>query len=74
MKRLLYVPVIHTSADLGSISMAVTKRGIDDLGQEVWDEHQKTVEGFWQAILDYFDTQDVSGVKIYQDGMVAEDE
>ncbi|MFH1504064.1 MAG: hypothetical protein ABIH08_01560, partial [Candidatus Omnitrophota bacterium] len=47
---------------------------IDDLGQEVWDEHQKTVEGFWQAILDYFDTQDVSGVKIYQDGMVAEDE
>ncbi|MEK6690124.1 MAG: hypothetical protein AABY78_02340 [Nitrospirota bacterium] len=74
MRTLLYVPIIHTSADLGSIAKEVTKRGIADLGEEVWEGHIKTIEGFWNAISDYFDSIDVSGMKIYQDGMVAEGE
>lgn len=74
MRTLIYVPVIHTSADLGSLAKDVTKRGIADLGEDVWKEHQKTVEGFWDAVSDYFDSIDVSGMKIYQDGMVAEGE
>ena len=74
MRTLIYVPVIHTSADLGSLAGDVTKRGIADLGEDVWKEHQRTVEGFWDAISHYFDSIDVSGMKIYQDGMVAEGE
>lgn len=74
MRTLIYVPVIHTSADLGSLAGEVTKRGIADLGEDVWKEHQKIVEGFWDVISDYFDSVDVTGVKIYQDGMVAEGE
>ena len=74
MRTLLYVPIIHTSADLGSIAKDVTKRGIADLGEEIWQEHRETVDGFWQAISRYFDSLDVSGMKIYQDGMVAEGE
>ncbi len=92
MRTLLYVPIIHTSADLGSLAGDVTKRGIADLGEDVWKEHQRTVEGLWDVIADYFDSIDVSGmnpalpkenridyprkggVKIYQDGMVAEGE
>jgi len=74
MKRLIYVPIIHTSADLGSLAKAVTKRGIADLGQEFWEEHRKTVDKFWEAISNYFDSINVSGMKIYQDGMVAEAE
>ncbi|MBI5025128.1 MAG: hypothetical protein HZC12_00045 [Nitrospirae bacterium] len=70
MRTLLYVPVIHTSADLGSIAKEITKRGIADLGEEVWEEHKSTVEGFWDAISHYFESVDVSGMKIYQDGMV----
>jgi len=72
MRTLIYVPVIHSSADLGSIAKEVTKRGIADLGQELWEKHRRTVEGFWKAISDYFDSIDVEGVKIYQDGMVAD--
>jgi uncharacterized protein YqiB (DUF1249 family) len=56
------------------LAKAVAKRGIRDLGQELWDKHRRTVEGFWDIILDYFDSMDVRGMKIYQDGMVAEDE
>lgn len=74
MITLIYIPIIHTSADLGSLAKDVDKRGMADLGGEIWKEHIKTVEGFWDAISHYFDFIDVSGVKIYQDGMVAEGE
>jgi pheromone shutdown protein TraB len=74
MRTLVYVPVIHSSADLGSIAKEVAKRGVADLGQDLWEKHRRTVEGFWSVVSDYFDSMDVKGVKIYQDGMVADDE
>ena len=74
MKTLIYVPIIHTSDDLGSLAKAVARRGIADLGEDLWEEHRKTVDGFWNTISHYFDSIDVSGIKIYQDGMVAEGE
>jgi hypothetical protein len=74
MRTLIYVPVIHTSADLGSLAKDVTKRGIADLGEDVWEKHKAVVEKFWDVISDYFDSIDASGMKIYQDGMVADGE
>ncbi len=74
MRTLIYVPIIHTSADLGSLAKDVTKRGVADLGTEAWREHQKTVDGFWYALSLYFNYVDELGLKIYQDGMVAEGE
>lgn len=74
MRTLIYVPVIHTSADLGSLAGDVTKRGIADLGEDIWEKHKAAVEKFWDVISDYFDSIDVSGMKIYQDGMVADGE
>lgn len=75
MRTLIYVPVIHTSADLGSLAKDVTKRGVADLGTEAWREHQKTVDGFWYALSLYFNYGvDEWRLKVYQDGMVAEGE
>lgn len=74
MRTLIYVPIIHTSADLGSIAEDVAKRGLSGLGQKLWEKHRSTVEGFWNVVSNYFDSMDVSGVKIYQDGMVADAE
>lgn len=74
MRTLIYVPVIHTSADLGSLAGDVTKRGIADLGEDVWEKHKAAVEKFWDIISDYFDSIDVSWTKVYQDGMVADGE
>lgn len=71
MRTLLYVPVIHTSADLGSLAGDVTKRGIADLGEDACEEHQRTVESFWDAVSNYFDSINMEGCRIYQDGMVA---
>ncbi len=74
MRTLIYVPVIHTSADLGSLAKDVAKRGIADLGEDIWEKHIAAVEKFWDVISGYFDSIDVSGMKIYQDGMVADGE
>jgi hypothetical protein len=71
MKALIYVPIIHMSSDMGSLAKDLNRRGIADLGEELWKEHIKTVEGFWDELSHYFDSIDVSGMKIYQDGMVA---
>lgn len=74
MKTLLFVPIIHSSADLGSLAEDVAKKGISGLGEAVWKAHQRTVHGFWDAIIEYFSSLDVSGMLIYQDGMVADGE
>jgi len=74
MRTLIYVPIIHTSADLGSLAKDVTNRGIADLGEDIWEKHRAAVEKFWDVISDYFDSIDVIGMKLYQDGMIADGE
>lgn len=72
MKNLIYVPIIHTKADLGHVGEEIKKRGIAGIGEEVWKEHIQAVAGFWKAIGDFFAITDVRGFKIYQDGMAAD--
>ncbi len=76
MKNLIYVPVIHSSADLGSLANKLNQKGIAEFGEEFWQKHIDTINGFWEAIDYYFDTIDIyiPGIKIYQDGMVADGE
>ena len=74
MRTLIYVPVIHTSADLGSLGKDVAKRGIADIGEGIWEKHKAVVEKLWDCLSGYFDSIDVSGMKVYQDGMVADGE
>ena len=72
MRTLLYVPIIHTSADLGSLAKEVETRGLENFGENMWRDHLRTIDGFWDALSFYFDSIDVSGAKVFQDGMVAD--
>jgi hypothetical protein len=74
MKKLIFVPIIHMSADLGSIANHVDKRGIAVFGEEFWKKHRETISGFWDSIVKYFSNLEVNDFKIYQDGMVADAE
>jgi len=69
MRTLLYVPVIHTSADLGSLADEVERRGLEKIGENLWRDHLRTIAGLWDALFLYFDSIPVSGAKIFQDGM-----
>ena len=71
MRNLIYVPIIHMSADLGSIAKQVDKRGVAGFGEEFWKKHKETVSGFWDVIVKHFAGLQVKDFKIYQDGMVA---
>lgn len=62
------------AADLGTLAPAVGERGILGLGEEVWKEHLQTVKDFWDSLARYFDGLEVSGFKIFQDGLLANGE
>ncbi|MBI4304272.1 MAG: hypothetical protein HY665_08065 [Chloroflexi bacterium] len=72
MRKLYLVPIIHTSSDMGSLALAISERGAAALGKEVWRRHQETVSGFWDSIAQFFNSLEVDGFKIYQDGLVAD--
>jgi len=74
MRKIIYVPVIHMSADMGSIAKQVNKRGIKGFGEEFWEKHKETISGFWDSIVKYFADMKVGNFKIYQDGLVADGE
>ncbi len=74
MRKLYLVPIIHTSSDMGSVAPTLSERGAAALGEELWRKHQKTVSRFWDSIAQFFGSLEVSGFKIYQDGLVADGE
>jgi len=74
MRKLLYVPIIHIEADMGSISSSIDKRSAAVCGRQRWDKHKHTVTAFWDQITKYFKRLDASNLKIYQDGLPADGE
>lgn len=72
MRRIIYAPIIHSSADFGSVASEIEKKIIDRYGEEKWERHKKAISDFWDSIYDYFRSLDVKGFKIYQDGLVAD--
>lgn len=72
MRKLYLVPILHTSADMGSLASALDEIPKTELGQEVWQKHKGVVFYFWDYISRFFEALDVKGFKIFQDGMVAD--
>jgi len=74
MRELLYVPVIHTEAEMGSTASAIDRRSAALVGEERWAKHKETVAKFWENLTHYFDSLDATNFKIYQDGLLADGE
>jgi len=74
MRKLLYVPILHTSADMGSLAAKLEDRGSAMIGTEGWERHKKTISKFWDSITKYSKSLKVKGFQIYQDGLLAGDE
>jgi len=72
VRKLLYVPIIHTEPDLGSEAAAIDDRSASLFGKERWAKHKETVAKFWASIAHYFAGVDASNLKIYQDGLPAD--
>ena len=76
MRTLIYVPIIHSVADMGTMGEELKRKSVSGLGENVWQKHTETVAGYWEAIESYFENSDlyVRGIKIYQDGMFVDGE
>jgi hypothetical protein len=71
MRQLIYVPVIHSEADMGTVAEPHKKEFTDKFGVCVWNEHIKAVDEMWEGIRGRLSKLDVdhSRMRIYQDGL-----
>ena len=72
MRRLLYIPIIHSEADLGRVGEAFAQKSAAMVGDQRWVLHQETVHQFWEVIRDFFVSIDPDQLKVYQDGLAAD--
>jgi len=70
MRKLYVVPVLHMSADMGSLGSALDETAKAQFGEEAWLKHKEAVSSFWDCIAEFFAALDVRGFKVYQDGLV----
>lgn len=49
-RRLIYVPIVHSRADLGSLAAGIGAIGKEGLGAEEWRNHQQEVAAFWERV------------------------
>lgn len=71
MRKLLYIPIIHTETDLGSMASSIEASTAALLGEKRWARHKETIARFWQAVADYLSSIEATNLKIYQDGLAA---
>ncbi|MBI4199259.1 MAG: hypothetical protein HY535_02125 [Chloroflexi bacterium] len=74
MRRLLYVPIIHSDVDLGSAGLAIAQSSLALSGERRWALHHETVRSFWKGVAAYLCTFDARLLRVYQDGLAADGE
>lgn len=76
MRKLVYVRIVHTSADMGSLGEELIHVAISKIGREKWEENQRLIEKFWDELeKEIFQLNlDLEQTRIYQDGLPCEGE
>ena len=71
MRKLIYVPIVHSEADFGSLTHNLRKRYIDRFGLSVWRQRVKGVDALWQEIRTKVMALEIDfhKIKVYQDGL-----
>ena len=71
MRRLVHIPIIHTAADLGSLSELVRTHYAKVLGTASWSQREQIVQSLWTDIQTSLDALhlDYRKARIYQDGL-----
>lgn len=71
MRRLVYVPIVHTMVDMGSRAQALKEESIRQFGAEQWEGSRRLIEEIWKGIREKLLTLQLpwERVRIYQDGL-----
>ena len=73
-RRLIWVPIIHTQADLGSVSGAVKALYARKIGLKGWNRRVATIDDLWRRTREEIQSalggdMDYRTVRLYQDGL-----
>jgi hypothetical protein len=71
MRKLFYVPIIHTPEDLGSHLAEAKKEYIAKYGDSKWYDHNEVVDKFWRdlQVVIFALPINYTNVKLYQDSL-----
>jgi hypothetical protein len=71
MRKLKYVPIIHTGIEMGSMYGTLKTEYIKRYGKKKWEEHNRTIEDFWRGICErVFELNlEYPKTRLYQDGL-----
>lgn len=70
-RQLIQIPIIHTQADLGSISDSVRQLYVRTVGRNEWERRVKVVDEMWICIREEIERLHLpyGKVRLYQDGL-----
>ena len=71
MRKLIYVPIVHSEVDFGSLTHDLRKRYIDRFGLSGWRQRIRGVDALWQEIRTKVMALEIDfhELKVYQDGL-----
>ena len=71
MRKLFYIPIVHTPEDLGSHLAEVKREYIATYGLPKWREHVEALDDFWRELREILLSLPVdhTKMKLYQDGL-----
>jgi len=71
MRELIYIPIIHTEVDMGTMLDSVKKEYLDKYGPEKWQQHLKVIDDMWNGLREKIFNLNLpyGRVRIYQDGL-----
>jgi hypothetical protein len=70
-RRLFYIPIIHTAADMGSLGASIRGRKLSTLGRQGLSRQATAVDKMWEEIEGAVASLPLSqgAVRVYQDGL-----
>jgi hypothetical protein len=70
-RTLIYIPIIHTQADMGALSESIQRLKVRRLGRKAWERNVNLVDKLWDQIEQAIERLVLpsEGVRLYQDGL-----
>ena len=50
MRELIYIPIIHTESDMGTMSGSIKKAYLNKYSQGKWQQHATAINEMWEGI------------------------
>ena len=70
-RRLIWIPIVHTEADLGNMAESVRNLYVRKMGRAKWAKHVADIDRLWRQIRARIEKMhlDYAKVRLYQDGL-----